>query len=154
MFLLRDNFDQSQFNKLYTDLEIVAPNDKVSDDSMTVKDYSAFFRILYNASYLSQSMSEKALGLLTQVKFDKGLLGQLPKKTIVAHKFGERIYTDDNERQLHDCGIVYHPTDPYLLCVMTRGHDYDTLASVISSLSKIVWDEMQKQSLTTPQPTQ
>jgi beta-lactamase class A len=156
MFLIRANFDSSQFDKLYKDLQIAAPNDKVSDDFMTIKDYSAFFRILYNASYLSAPMSEKALSMLTKTKFNKALTDQIPDKITVAHKFGERLYTDDNTKQLHDCGIIYHPTDPYLLCIMTRGHNYDTLASVIADLSKTVWDEMQIRSQVasgTPNPT-
>jgi beta-lactamase class A len=155
MFLLRANFDPKKFDKLYTDLKIAAPDDKVSDDFMTIKNYSAFFRILYNASYLSETMSEKALALLSGVSFNKGMTAPLPPEITVAHKFGERLYTDDNTKQLHDCGIIYHPTDPYLLCVMTRGHDYDTLAGVIRDLSKTVWDEMDaraKETNATPTP--
>jgi beta-lactamase class A len=154
MFLLRANFNPLIFNKLYTDLQIATPDDKISDDFMTIKDYSAFFRILYNSSYLSETMSEKALTLLSQVKFNKALTDQIPDKIVIAHKFGERLYTDDNTKQLHDCGIIYHPTDPYLLCVMTRGNNYDTLASVISDLSKTVWNEMQIRSQISATPVQ
>jgi len=28
--------------------------------------------------------------------------------------------------QLHDCGIVYYPETPYLLCVMTKGWNFET----------------------------
>ena len=142
MFLLRAQFDKTLFDQLYTDLQISPPNDAVSDDFMTVKTYASFFRILYNASYLSPAMSEKALSLLSQITFDKGIVAGVPNNIPVAHKFGERIYTDNQEHQLHDCGIVYHLTDPYLLCVMTRGTDFNVLTSVIKDLSKQVWDEM------------
>ncbi len=142
MYLLRVQFDKTLFDQLYTDLQIPPPNDAVSDDFMTVRTYASFFRILYNASYLSPAMSEKALSLLSQITFDKGIVAGVPKNISVAHKFGERVYTDNQEHQLHDCGIVYHPTDPYLLCVMTRGTDFNVLASVIKDLSKQVWDEM------------
>jgi beta-lactamase class A len=142
MFLLRAQFDKTLFDQLYTDLQISPPNDAVSDDFMMVKTYASFFRILYNASYLSPAMSEKALSLLSQITFDKGIVAGVPNNIPVAHKFGERIYTDNQEHQLHDCGIVYHPTDPYLLCVMTRGTDFNVLTSVIKDLSKQVWDEM------------
>jgi beta-lactamase class A len=142
MYLLRAQFDKTLFDQLYKDLRIPVPNDAVSDDFMTVDTYANFFRILYNASYLSPAMSEKALSLLTQITFDKGIVPGVPNNIPVAHKFGERIYTDNQEHQLHDCGIVYHPTDPYLLCVMTRGTDFNVLASVIKDLSKQVWNEM------------
>lgn len=142
MYLLRAQFDKTLFDQLYNDLKIPVPNDTVLNDYMTVKTYASFFRILYNASYLSPAMSEKALSLLSQITFDKGIVAGIPDNIPVAHKYGERLYTDNQEHQLHDCGIVYHPTDPYLLCVMTRGTDFNVLASVIKDVSKQVWDEM------------
>jgi beta-lactamase class A len=145
MFLLRDKFDAKVFNKLYVDLNITPPNDAVSDDLMTIKTYTAFFRILYNASYLSLAMSEKALTLLTNVTFKKGLVAGLPNTTSVAHKFGERTYVGEDTKELHDCGIIYHPTDPYLLCIMTTGKDFDTLSGIIRDISKSVWDEVETQ---------
>jgi beta-lactamase class A len=143
MYLLRSNFDPSVFSQLYTDLEIATPDDTKSDDFMTVKTYASFFRILFNASYLSVENSEKALTILSQTDFNSGIVAGVPAGTTVAHKFGERTYTDDNTKQLHDCGIVYHPNDPYLLCIMTRGDSFDTLAGVIKNLSSSVWNEMQ-----------
>jgi beta-lactamase class A len=144
MFLLRANFDSSLFDRLYKDLTIAAPDDNVSDDFMTVKTYASFFRILFNASYLSAPMSEKALNILANSEFKKGLVAGIPENIVVAHKFGERTYTDSDIKQLHDCGIVYNTDDPYLLCIMTRGTNFDTLSEVIQSISKSVWDEMQE----------
>jgi len=45
-------------------------------------------------------MSEKALGLLTQIKFDKGLLGPLPKIPWSPINSANASIPDDNERQL------------------------------------------------------
>lgn len=143
MFLLRDNFDSEIFNKLYADLGITEPDDTISDDFMTVKTYASFFRILFNASYLSVPMSEKALTLLTKISYDKGIVSGVPEGIIVAHKFGERTYNNETEKQLHDCGIIYQPGNPYLLCIMTRGTDFETLSDVIKELSSSVWNEMQ-----------
>jgi beta-lactamase class A len=147
MFLLRQNFDTAIFNQLYTDLAIATPDDTVSDDFMTVKTYASFFRILFNASYLSASSSEKALTLLTQTDFNKGIVAGIPKNIVVAHKFGERTYTDDGTKQLHDCGIVYNAAKPYLLCIMTRGKDFNTLADVIKNISASVWKEMESRTI-------
>jgi len=143
MFLLRNSFDTSLFNRLYEDLEIATPDDTISDDFMTVKTYASFFRILFNASYLSAESSEKALDILTKTDFKIGIVAGVPANTFVAHKFGERTYTDEGTKQLHDCGIIYHPTNPYLLCVMTQGEDFDTLAGVIKDISASVWNEIQ-----------
>jgi beta-lactamase class A len=152
MFTLRANFDASFFNKLYDDLKITAPNDNISDDFMTVKTYASFFRILYNSSYLSTPLSEKALQLLTNTGFDNALTAGIPKNITIAHKFGERTYINDETKQLHDCGIIYRADEPYLLCVMTRGKDFDVLAGVIKDISKSVWDEFQIRASETKTP--
>jgi hypothetical protein len=45
--------------------------------------------------------------------------------------------------QLHDCGIVYFPDNPYIICVMTRGDDVNELAPVVAHISKMVYDEFE-----------
>lgn len=111
--------------------------------NLTVKQYAGFFRILYNASYLDREHSEAALELLSRASFRGGLVAGVPQGTKVAHKFGERGVGED--RQFHDCGIVYYPNRPYLLCVMTRGSDYWHQISVISEVSKLVYNEVNRQ---------
>ena len=112
---------------------------------ISVKQYSTFFRILFNASYLNQEYSEKALGLLDKVNFSYGLKAELPTNVKISHKFGERWSLTDTSKQLHDCGIVYYPDHPYLLCIMTRGIDFDKMSSIIADISKFVYDNVNKQ---------
>lgn len=112
------------------------------DNVMTIKRYASLFRTLYNASYLNKEMSQKALDLLSRVSFRDGLVAGVSSGTTVAHKFGERREL----QQLHDCGIVYHPRTPYLLCIMTRGGEYAELTETISHISGMVWNEMQARS--------
>ncbi len=138
--LLLMNIQESFLNKVYSDLGIDIPGERTPDDFMSVKDYSSFFRILYNATYLNKTMSEKALEYLSKSNFKKGLPGKLPKDIIVAHKFGERGLAQSNVKQLHDCGIVYNPGAPYILCVMTRGENFDELTSVIAEDSLLVYE--------------
>lgn len=110
-----------------------------SGNILSVKDYASFFRILFNASYLSEKNSELALEILTQSKYEDGLRAGVPSNIAIAHKFGERRYLLTSETQLHDCGIVYLPENPYLLCVMTKGTDFNLLTSVIAEISRIVY---------------
>lgn len=91
---------------------------------LTVKEYASFFRILFNSSYLSADNSERALNLLAHTEYHDALPS--PQGVVVAHKFGE-AGTENIERQLHDCGIVYLPDHPYLACIMTRGRDAEKL---------------------------
>jgi beta-lactamase class A len=111
-------------------------------NNLTVKEYASFFRILYNASYLNRDMSEKALKLLSQTEFNQAITKNLPENIKVAHKYGERFYLDTQEKQLHDCGIVYSPPNPYLLCIMTRGYDFGKLSQVVSQISDSVYQNL------------
>jgi beta-lactamase class A len=96
---------------------------------------------LYNANYLSERSSQFALELLTQTSFDQGIRDGVPENIRVAHKFGIRIGSDD-ESQLHDCGIVYHPSNPYVLCVLTAGADANTASAAIRDISNIVYENV------------
>jgi|CXWL01.1.fsa_nt_gi beta-lactamase class A len=112
--------------------------------SLTVRQYSAFFRIMFNASWLSQEMSEKALTLLANTKFKEGLSKGIPAEIPLAHKFGERLL-QDGKQHMHDCGIVYYPGHPYLLCVMTRGSDIPVLEQSIGDVSAFVYSKIKAQ---------
>lgn len=101
--------------------------------------YAAFFRVLYNATYLGRELSERALGYLVDSEFSDGLLAGVPGDVRVAHKFGERLFENENLIHLHDCGIVYYPKHPYLLCVMTKGKDIDNLKKTIAEISAITY---------------
>ncbi len=140
--LLLLNLNSSKLDDVYKYLGINLPQDQII---ITVKQYATFFRILFNASYLDQDDSEKALRLLDEAKFDNGLKAGLPDSIKVSHKFGERTSSATGDNQLHDCGIVYYPNHPYLLCVMTRGNNFDVLASVIADISKFVYNKVDSQ---------
>lgn len=116
-----------------------------NDYSMTVQAYASFFRVLYNASFLDTDMSIKALKLLLESEYKDGLAAGVPSNVKVAHKFGERSVGDTGVEQLHDCGIVYYPKRPYLLCVMTRGTRFDVLDDVIRKISQSVYLEVDNQ---------
>lgn len=117
-------------------------------DFMSPRLYSRLYRILYNSTYLSPDVSEETLKLLTQKGFPQGLVSGVPENIVVAEKFGEHVSVDmsgkPTDRQLHDCGIVYLPNNPYFLCVMTKGQDFKELQPIISDVSKIVWDYFSK----------
>lgn len=117
------------------------------DYTLTVKRYSSVFQLLYNATYLSPEMSSKALEYLSQSAFTDGLVAGVPSTTLVAHKFGERIIEPSEgigttTSQLHDCGIVYYPQNPYLLCVMTKGSNFENLSKTIKDISRMVYEEV------------
>lgn len=137
---LLNNLKENEIDQIYLDLGMPIPGTGEMENFMPVSDYAAFFRILYNASYLNRDMSEKALSILSETSFSKGLKGGIPEEINVAHKFGERVF--ENKKQLHDCGIVYLENSNYLLCVMTRGNDFNLMEKTISEISQDVFDNM------------
>jgi len=153
--LLQDNVDQNSLTEVYSDLGIPVSSSN-SEDSITPKQYSYIFRILYNATYLSKSMSQYALELLSASDFPQGIKAGLPASVPSSQKFGERTVLDQDPttnaislsyRELHDCGIVYYPGNPYLLCVMTKGADFSKLSKIISDISALVYQETSSGSL-------
>ena len=118
--------EQQGVQAVYSDLDIPTDPDVTAStsDIMTPQQYAILFKTLYNATYLSRDDSEKALALLTQTTFTQGIVAGVPSSTAVAHKYGLASYLSNGvpyQWELHDCGIVYAPGHPYLLCVMTKG---------------------------------
>lgn len=140
--LLLDNIDSKLVYKIYSDLgvDISQAAEDPSGNIVSVKNYAAFYRVLFNSSYLDKDNSEKALELLSHSTFNQGITASLPKNITVSHKFGERQYLETGEKQLHDCGIVYDAKKPYLLCIMTRSNNFSDAAKTVAKISKTTFD--------------
>ena len=142
---LINNFDPktwAAFNALFSDLKIPSPEKQESALlPMTVEQYAMVFRVLFGATYLSRQYSEDALNLLSQTTYTDGIATGVGQGVAVSHKYGDAI---DPSVQLHDCGVVYYPDHPYLLCVMTSGKDFASLQGVIQEISKSVYEDADK----------
>jgi len=141
--LLEDNIDNQKIDQVTIDLGITTATNTTPADFMDVQEYSTLFRVLYYSTYLNKDYSEKALELLTKAEFKQGLVANLPKSILIAHKFGERE-VGDGTHQLHDCGIVYYPKHPYLVCIMTKGPNFNDLSTTIEQISNKIYDETAK----------
>ena len=138
--VLYDLADQSDLEGVYSNLEIPLVDSVTTStlDFMTPQQYSILFRTLYNSTYLSRDASEDALNLMSQTSFTQGIVAGVPSSTVVSHKFGIVSFTTGGvtqERELHDCGIVYAPGHPYLVCIMTRGSS--SLANMEGTIADI-----------------
>ncbi|MGC2063469.1 MAG: serine hydrolase [Thermodesulfovibrionales bacterium] len=144
--LLWSSIDPVLLEKTFTELRVPSPyGHQPEDDFLSVEEFATFFRILYNATLLSKDMSEKALDLLARAEFKEGLVEAIPTNVAVAHKFGERVFGSNSEiKELHDCGIVYYPVHPYLLCVMTKGSSFQHLDGGIREISHIVYESVNR----------
>ena len=147
--LLYNSLALNDFNKFFSDFGIFLPDvSGTPQDFISPKTYALFFRVLYGSTYLSRYDSEKALELLSQAEYKDGLVAGVPNNISVSHKFGEYGAIDNvnpnsyTSREFHDCGIVYYPDHPYLLCIMTKGTDLSKLQNLVKETSQIVYDEV------------
>jgi beta-lactamase class A len=147
-FTLLNAINPDFFHSVYTSLGIQDPGDNSGNYQISARTYGLFFRILYNATYLTPAASEQALKLLSQATFTDGLVAGVPAGTTVAHKYGEYVLAQNNVAtgvELSDCGIVYYPAHPYLLCVMTSAVDVPTAEGIIANISRASYAAVAKQ---------
>lgn len=138
------NIDENLLREAYINLGLAGAFSE-EDDYVSLKSMVGVIRVLYNASYLNEKMSKKALEHLINTKYNDGIVASLPKDIIVAHKFAERVKKDTGLKQLHDIGIVYYSSNPYLLGIMTKGKDFAGLSKVIRDISYLIYSEVDKQ---------
>jgi beta-lactamase class A len=102
------------------------------------KEYANMLRGLYYSSYLRRQFSELALSIMLETDFNSQIPSGLPTYVQVSHKVG--MYMDGG--YYHDCGIVYLPSKPYILCVMSINSTQEESNKIISAISKNVYDYM------------
>jgi beta-lactamase class A len=150
--LLSRNLPAERLHKVYKDLYVDYDPEK-TEDYLSLSAHAAFFRVLYNASYLNREMSEKALSHLSRASvFKSGIAAAIPHDTEVASTFCERgVRTNDVDeeeelKQAHEFGIIYYPNRPYIIGIVTKGNDFKKLEKVIRDISRLVYDEVDRQS--------
>lgn len=104
---------------------------------MSPKSYASVFRNLYLSSYLEYQHSNAILETLTKTDFNDKLPSGLPRGVEMSHKIG--VFTQpDGQTVYNDCGIVYVPERPYILCVMAAA-DENTARQEMIAYSKMVY---------------
>ncbi len=148
--VLFNYIDHNSLKEVFSDLGISFNENNTRSDYISTKQFSLFFRVLYNSSYLDWYNSEQAMALLAQSDFRDGLVAGVPNQIAVAHKFGESYDQNDavtglKQEQLHDCGVIYYPKHPYVLCIMTKGDgSIQSLERSIQDVSRVVFEDVDK----------
>jgi beta-lactamase class A len=132
--LLADQTPLEDFDAVYRGLDLNL--DEVSGRLfISAKSYGSILQALYFSSILTKKNSEEILKYLTETNFNDKLPGPLPKNIKVAHKVG--VYNKDSLFQ--DCGIVYAPNRPYLLCMISKSTDSEATKRM-NDISKLIYD--------------
>lgn len=142
--VLFENIDKNALNDIYSDLGIDSAEDDANYDFVSIKMYALLFRILYNSTYLNRTMSERVLEILSETSLDEGIARSLPNNVMVAHKYRVRNIglKDTIQVESHDCGIIYYPDHPYVLCVMTIGNNADIIDDFFNEISMTIYNDM------------
>lgn len=142
--MLQSVIGEKYLDEVFTYLGIHVP-EAVNNFEMSTADYALFFRMLYSSTFINEVHSEELLSILTKTNFPYGITQYLPSKIATAHKWGVYNFprsADGTEfQELHDCGIVYHPEKPYLVCVMTKGVNQEILSKFIAEVSRIIYED-------------
>jgi len=112
---------------------------------ISAKNYSSVLRSLYLSSFLQYQDSNEILDLMTHSIYTDKIPSKIPPNVKIAHKIGVYEKVDPDNSTFSDCGIVYVPKRPYILCIMTKGSD-SFAQSTMSSLSKIIYDYVTSQT--------
>ena len=103
--------------------------------------------MIYNGGYITNRNAEYVCELLNECDFNAGMQNGLPGNIYIIHKFGE--WGDRNNHSIHqlsESGIIYLDNSPYLLTIMTQGKEVAKLPSVLSNVSKTVYDYLKSES--------
>jgi len=149
--LLYANLPSGRLEKIFNDL-YVEYDPHNPEDTVSLNAFAAFFRVLYNSSYLTEEMSERALRYLSKSSFRTGMVAGIPPNIDIASKHGDRnipVVTDGEEKdlyQIHEFGVIYHPERPFLLAIMVRGDDLDQMTKTFRDITRLIYGELDKQS--------
>jgi len=110
---------------------------------ITAKNYASVLRSLYLSSYLTKEHSNEILQILTNSHETNKIRAGIPAEIPVAHKFGI-AKAGKNIQPLHsDCGIVYIPKRPYILCIMMQTSEEKSQA-VMREIAAITYQYVAK----------
>lgn len=141
-YTLYDQLTYDEVKEVYEGLDITIGQEKEGDvlyPLVSPKNYSSIFRSLYLSSFLSKENSSYILHILTHTIFKDKIVAGVPSTVVVAHKIGVFEEYNSSKNVFIDCGIVYVPNRPYILCAFVRGTDEEAQKH-ISTLSKMIYE--------------
>jgi len=106
---------------------------------VTPKNYSSILKSLYLSSYDNVKNSNEILNFMTQSSFNDKIVAGIPDNIKVAHKIGVYEPNDIYKSIYTDCGIVYVPKRPYIICAMAQS-DEASAKIFMADVSKMIYD--------------
>lgn len=133
--IARNKVGKEEIQKLIDELGMT--NTDFETRQTTPRDIGTFFLQLWNGKIVNDEDKNKILDSLTKTAFESYLPAGLPDDIRVAHKYGNLANI------INDAGIVFAKR-PYVIVIMTKGIIEKEANLVIPTISKIVFEEMNK----------
>jgi len=139
---LFDLLTGEEVNAVYSDLDIEVNKEVINGQLYPIispKAYSSIFRSLYLSSYLSEEDSSYLLKILTESIFKDTIEAPIPKSIPVAHKVGIFKSSDLQQDVYIDCGLIYNPLRPYILCIFIKDTTEETADAQLAHISNLIY---------------
>lgn len=105
---------------------------------VTPKNYASILKSLYLSSILPKEESQTLLTILTQTEFNDRIVAGIPSGIPVAHKIGFHTYPNLDQSIYTDCGIIYPPSRPFILCIMVQSSE-DRALRYMKDIARMVY---------------
>lgn len=122
------------FQKAIEELDVDLTAASSTETTLGAQGYSSMLKCLYLSCLNTFKDSQQILQWMTEANSPPRLRASLPSTVKVAHKYGT-----SGGKSESDCGIVYVPKRPYIICVML-GTDADQANEIIQEVSKKMYD--------------
>lgn len=137
--ILLSLLDRKEILFVFDSLDLDIDTNTEENSSISPKNYASILRSLYLSSYLSRENSNEILEILSQSSDDLRIRSGIPDDISVSSKFGISFNTDPRNSAYSDCGIIYVPKRPYLLCIMTQS-DEQTAYTIMKKTAEITYN--------------
>lgn len=121
--ILLSLLNRNEISFVFDSLDLDIGTQKEQESAISPKNYASILRSLYLSSYLSRESSNEILEILSQASDDKRIRAGIPNNVTVSSKFGLSKNSQPDKSAHSDCGIIYVPKRPYLLCVMIESSE-------------------------------
>ena len=136
--LLRQIADTEIGEAVYS-MGVYPTNDTNQDtEKISPKQYSNIFRSLYYSTYLKRPFSQLALSLMEDTIYNSQIKSGLPENIKFSHKVG----INNPYSAFHDCGIVYVPHKPYMICIMSTNTTWEESRETMARISNTAYNYM------------
>lgn len=150
--VLFDQLSSQEINEVYENLDIPLSYREEEEEEeegggeikkkrypqVSPKNFSSIFRSLYLSSFLRKENSNRILEILTQAPFNDKIAAGVPEDIKVSHKIGVFEKIDISKTVYTDCGIIYAPSRPYILCAFVQDSN-EAAKKHMSHLSKMIY---------------